>query len=200
MWVYALPGNYLLPGISESNSEGLAFIEKQGYKEMRHVKAMVTSSLVGRSALSQADGALVIQGYTIRHASMDDATMVFGFVAKNCPNMADEVRRAFRASPSPGVLCLKNKTLVGFSVVEGNNCGLGTAGPMAVSKDHRKKGIANALVMHSIHLLSQRGFSQCRCLWISPVTAHILEATTEVLHASSFIICKKDLRTAVGVN
>jgi GNAT superfamily N-acetyltransferase len=192
------PGNYLSPGIPESDEETLSWLHRRGYESTATNENLLVSVkdnprvTVERS--TQADVRCRELGYVVRRASLADADMLRDAITREfLPAWAFEVHRALHFEPA-GVHLAETASgdLAAFAAHDGNNQGLGWFGPAGTFEKHRKKGLGEALLLRCLLDVADAGHETCTIAWIGP--RNFYDRVAGIVDTKRFVVMQKDLR------
>ncbi len=177
--VAAEPGNYFEPGIHESRTESLAWLEKRGFNETaRNINLVVSLAEI---PTFDCDYSI---GQEVAEIDFEWISETFGRA------IGWECRRAcrhqglFLARDADGVL-------VGFAAHSGNNAGWPWFGPAGTAEAYRGKGIGRALLSTVLHDLKRKGYEEAEVAWLGPVEFY--EKHVNVVSSREFFVMEVDL-------
>lgn len=150
--VFAEPGNYLTPGVVDTDEASHAFFRARGFH------------LWGSTWNLQAD-LTNIEGHATR-PTHDDAGRVLAFVEREFGRMwRFEAAKAFERDVPTAFIEEDRGQITGFSVHDVNNRGLGFFGPTGVAESMRGKGIGCRLLLASLADLRRLGYARAVIPW-----------------------------------
>ncbi len=161
--------NYLCPGVDERYVEGLAFLERRGYRPVGSALDMRVA-LAGREFPTDAETArLHARGVTVRRAGADDQAALDGLLDEFGGSWAREVAISMAAAEPRVHLAFDGEALLGFSAWGGNNAADGGFGPMGTRPAARGLGIGGVLLKRCLADLRDAGFESAVIPWVGPV-------------------------------
>ena len=150
--VFAEPGNYLTPGLVDTDEASREFFRARGFRQ-------------GGSTWNLEADITSIEGQATRPAH-DDAGRVLAFVEREFGRMwRFEAAKAFERDIPPAFIEEDRGEITGFSVHDVNNRGLGFFGPTGVAESMRGKGIGCRLLLASLADLRRLGYSRAVIPW-----------------------------------
>lgn len=150
--IFAEPGNYLTPGVLDTDEATKAFLRNRGFIE-------------GPSTWNLEVDITQIEGHATR-PNHDDAERVLAFVEREFGRMwRFEAAKAFERDLPPAFIEENAGEITGFSVHDVNNRGLGFFGPTGVAKSMRGKGIGCRLLLASLADLRRLGYARAVIPW-----------------------------------
>ncbi len=106
---------------------------------------------------------------SIKRALAIDKEEICKFVKENfteiCPGWVDECASTLYRQPTSCFIAVKEKKIVGFACYD--STAKGTVGPMGVSSEFRKKGIAKSLLNNCLEAMTMEGYSYAIIGWVS---------------------------------
>ena len=156
--IAAEPGNYLTPGIVDTDTASIAFLHKYGYQETRstHNLEVETRRLVDSST---------------RRPSSEERDRVLAFIERNFGKIwRFEASKAFDLETPNAFITEENGEITGFAVHDVNNRGLGFFGPTGVTTAMRGRGIGCQLLLASLADLHRLGYARAIIPWTDALT------------------------------
>jgi len=167
------PGNYVAPGIDESDTETIAWLERRGFRPLRVNESLIIDLVdnprVGAARARLAAAHCDALGYGIERATAAQIPSLLDWVrTDHGAAWAAEVERAATAMPSTVFVATRGSELVAFAAHDGNNRGLGWFGPAATAPEHRGRGLGAALLLACLEDVASAGHRECTISWIGP--------------------------------
>lgn len=151
--IAAEPGNYLTPGVVDTDSGSRAFFANRGYIETRWTYNLAVDTP------SHAEG-------RTRRPAREESERVLEFVEREFGRIwRFEAAKAFEEEPPLVFITEENGEVTGFAVHDVNNRGLGFFGPTGVSKSMRGRGLGCALLRDSLADLHRLGYRKAVIPW-----------------------------------
>ena len=188
------PGNYLAPGIDESNHSLIEWFERRGYvRRDQHESLLVdvrTNPKVCDVRAAELAERARARGYEIRRARRDEAEALSAAISIGFGGAwPHEVERALAFDP-PGVhLAIHDGRLAAFAAHDGNNQGLGWFGPAGTWPEHRGQGLGEALLIACLNDIAQR-HAVAEVAWIGP--REFYERTVGTTGCRNFVVLTRD--------
>ncbi len=149
---FAEPGNYLTPGVLETDEATRTFFRTRGFEEQQSTWNLEVD-------ISRAEG-------DAKRPTHADAHRVLAFVEREFGRMwRFEAAKAFERDIPPAFIEEQSGEITGFSVHDVNNRGLGFFGPTGVAKSMRGKGIGCKLLLASLADLRRMGHERAVIPW-----------------------------------
>jgi len=176
----AIPGNYLLPGLDPGYTEGLCFLESQGFERFRDCANLI--GVLDRPFDTRADeDRLKSGGVTIRRADDADAALLDAYFFEHFgPDWRMEVALAMDNDP-PGLhIALADNRMIAFSAHSTQNREHGFFGPMGTAPEARGKGIGRVLLRRCLNDLRDAGHNTTVIPWVGPISFYAHHAGCRV--------------------
>ncbi len=161
--IAAEAGNYFTPGVDERDAGTIEFFRVNGYRQ--------TGSTWNLHAVIRDSG------FGIRHlpeSRIANPESLVPFVLREFgPSWAFEIRRAAAAFFIDGV---------GFAVIEANNRGLGTFGPMGIVESMRGRGYGKQLLLVCLAALHRLGYERAIIPWTDALDFYRTRCGAEPAH------------------
>jgi mycothiol synthase len=171
--VAAEPGNYLTPGIVESDSNSITFFRARGYEETGRTNTLD----VDLSRIAAEDGGAPLRS--------DNRDAVLAFIEREFGSIW-----RFEASRGATIFYVEHDgEIAGFSTHEANNRGLGFFGPTGVAKQHRGRGLGPQLLLASLADLRRLGYARAVIPWTDAI--HYYQANSGARLAHRFVILRR---------
>jgi GNAT superfamily N-acetyltransferase len=111
---------------------------------------------------------LAEQGITIKRGLAADKDTICGYVAKNFGTAAswvNECEVCLSKLPTSCFIAVHNNSLIGFCCYDG--VAKGILGPIGVSTEFRRKGVASELLYHALEGMKSAGYAYAVIAWVS---------------------------------
>jgi len=164
------PGNYLAPGIDESNVETIAWLERRGWTRSGEPRLNVLIDVRGNPRVSgerAADAAGRATGYEIRRARADESALLDAVATEFGGAWPFELARSLGHLPAGVHVALRDGAYCAFAAHDGNNRGLGWFGPTGTWPAHRGRGLGEALLLACLVDVAT-DHDRCEVAWIGP--------------------------------
>ena len=188
------PGNYLAPGIDETNHDAIAWLERRGYvRRDEHESLLVdvrTNPRVSQVRAAELAARAAQRGYQIRRAEGDEAEVISSAISIGFGGAwPHEVERALAFDP-PGLhVAMRDGRLAAFAAHDGNNQGLGWFGPSGTWPEHRNQGLGEALLVACMVDIAQH-HDVAEVAWIGP--REFYERTVGTIGCRKFAVMTRD--------
>lgn len=176
----AIPGNYLLPGLDPGYTEGLCFLESQGFERFRDCANLI--GVLDRPFDTRSDeDRLKSGGVTIRRAEVADDALLDAYFSEHFGlDWRMEVALALDNEP-PGLhLALAGNRIIAFSAHSTQNREHGFFGPMGTAPEARGKGIGRVLLWRCLNDLRDAGHKTAVIPWVGPISFYFRHAGCRV--------------------
>jgi mycothiol synthase len=177
------PGNYLWPGIDETDAATLGFFRSRGYEITGSAENLVIPFPPPAPRPSP-------EGYDVRVATAADAGELSRWIGTAfSASWAFEVGRALEVG---GVhVATRDGTIVAFAAHDGNNRGLGWFGPAGTHPAHRGHGLGAVLLLHSLADVAAAGHARGVVAWSGPRAFY--EKTARAVVDRRFVLLEREL-------
>jgi GNAT superfamily N-acetyltransferase len=160
--IAAEPGNYLTPGIVDTDQASLAFFQKHGYIETRWTWNLDVETRAVPAAENSAAGT--------RRPPHSEAERVLTFIEREFGRIwRFEASKSFEDEIPRMFISEEGGEVNGFAVHDVNNRGLGFFGPTGVVKSMRGRGLGCALLRASLGDLRRLGYERAVIPWTEAV-------------------------------
>jgi GNAT superfamily N-acetyltransferase len=152
--IAAEPGNYLTPGIVDTDTTTTNYLRARGYIETRFTYNL-------HVALNPR-----LDDSSSRRPSHDESDRVLAFVDQHFGRIwRFEAAKAFEAEIPQVFITEEDGDITGFAVHDVNNRGLGFFGPTGVAKKMRGRGLGCRLLLASLADLHRLGYARAVIPW-----------------------------------
>lgn len=190
--------NYFVPGVDkERYAEGVAFLERRGYREISEAIAMDApiGQLAIEPALLQKEAELRSEGITIEPFRRERMVEYLDFMREQMPgpwledarrNLKDLTRGLFPAD-AVIIACDRGK-IIGYCQFEGEHFG-----PFGVSDAYQGRGIGTVLLARTLYQMRLHGHHAAYVLWTGDRAAKGVYGRLGFTISRRFAVLKKDL-------
>jgi N-acetylglutamate synthase-like GNAT family acetyltransferase len=167
--VMDVPLNYFMPGLDPRYTEGVVFLQKNGFEKVGENINMDVDLYKVDLDTSDDEKKLAKEGIIIRRAEHSDYNQIIKFIETEWKLWNYEVTRTFENKPVSLHIALFENKVVAFSAYYGNNKGLPWFGPMGTDKAMRGKKLGEILLKRCLADQKADGFSHSIIPWVGPV-------------------------------
>ena len=168
--IAAEPGNYLTPGVVDTDEASRAFFARHGYIETRWTHNLAVTTPAGAPP-----GA--------RRPTHDEAERVLAFVEREFGRIwRFEAAKAFEDETPRMFVTEDEGEVTGFAVHDVNNRGLGFFGPTGVLRSVRGRGLGCALLLASLADLHRLGYERAVIPWTDAIDFYRKCSGAEAAH------------------
>lgn len=164
---FAEPGNYLTPGVLESDAGTRAFFEARGFRTSGTTSNMETAQLPAAAP----------EG--VRRAAGGERERVLDFIERTF----GAVWRFEAARAGEHLFSLESEgEVAGFAAIEANNRGLGWFGPAGVAPSLRGRGLGRLLLLGALAGLRELGYERAVIPWTDAIAFYEKSCGARVTH------------------
>ena len=192
------PGNYLSPGVSDTDIETQKWLSRRGFSE-RNKNENLIIPIENNPRCSETEAHQLAQdlkksGYEVNKATPAIAGELSDFITSNfSAGWAKESKNAIGRGSGAVFVAKHGEQIAGFAAHDGNNSGLGWFGPAGTAASHRGNGTGKALLVACMANMRKAGHPYATVAWIGP--REFYRKSVGIDHSEYFTVFSKELST-----